>query len=38
MRYGKNLSPLQFQEKILKALAFYEKHMEKEKNKAERVI
>ena len=38
MRYGKNLSPLQFQEKILKALAFYEKHMEKEKNKAERAI
>jgi chromosome partitioning protein parB len=32
LRYGKNLTPKEFEDKILKALDFYEKHMEKNRD------
>ena len=33
LRYGKNLTPKEFEDKILKALDFYEKHMEKNRDR-----
>ena len=32
LRYGKNLTPKEFEDKILKALDFYEKYMEKNRD------
>lgn len=32
LRYGRNLTPKEFEDKILKALDFYEKHMEKNRD------
>ena len=38
MKYAKGLTPLQFQDKILRALAYYDKHMAKEQAKDTRMI
>lgn len=38
LRYGRNLTPKEFEEKIIKALDYYEKHMAKEQAKDIRMI
>lgn len=38
LRYGRNLTPKEFEEKIIKALDYYEKHMAKEQAKDTRML
>ena len=38
LRYGRNLTPKEFEEKIIKALDYYEKHMAKEQAKDTRMM